>query len=58
MRVGIRVFLVDDNDSFQQIPMTQYERLSHFDRKERFQQYADFLYLRFNIWRVLPWSNT
>ena len=40
MGIGIRVFLVDDNDSLQRLPLTRLERLLHFDRRERLQQYA------------------
>ena len=40
MGMSVRVFLVDDNDSLQRIPMTRLDRLLHFDRVERLQQYA------------------
>ena len=40
MGIGCRVFLVDDNDSLQRIPMTRLDRLLHFDRRESLQQYA------------------
>ena len=40
MGVSVRVFLVDDNDSLQRIPMTRLGRLLHFDRRESLQQYA------------------
>jgi len=40
MGIGCRVFLVDDNDSLQRLPMTRLERLLHFDRRESLQQYA------------------
>ena len=40
MGVSVRVFLVDDNDSLQRIPMTRLDRLLHFDRRESLQQYA------------------
>jgi hypothetical protein len=40
MGVSVRVFLVDDNDSLQRIPMTRLDRLLHFDRAESLQQYA------------------
>jgi hypothetical protein len=40
MGVSIRVFLVDDNDSLQRIPMAKLDRLLHFDRRESLQQYA------------------
>jgi len=40
MGMSSRVFLVDDNDSLQRIPMTQLDRLLHFDRVESLQEYA------------------
>ena len=40
MGVSVRVFLVDDNDSLQRIPLTRLDRLLHFDRRESLQQYA------------------
>ena len=40
MGMSSRVFLVDDNDSLQRIPMTRLDRLLHFDRAESLQQYA------------------
>lgn len=40
MGVSVRVFLVDDNDSLQRIPMARLDRLLHFDRRESLQQYA------------------
>jgi len=40
MGMSVRVFLVDDNDSLQRIPMTRLDRLLHFDRRENLQQYA------------------
>jgi len=40
MGVSVRVFLVDDNDSLQRIPMSRLERLLHFDRVESLPQYA------------------
>ena len=40
MGVSVRVFLVDDNDSLQRIPMTRLDRLLQFDRRENLQQYA------------------
>ena len=40
MGIGIRVFLVDDNDSLQRLPLARLERLLHFDRLERLQLYA------------------
>ena len=40
MGIRCRVFLVDDKDSLQRIPMTRLDRLLHFDRAERLQQYA------------------
>ena len=40
MGISVRVFLVEDNDSLQRIPMARLDRLLHFDRVERLQQYA------------------
>jgi hypothetical protein len=40
MGIGIRVFLVDDNDSLQRLPMARLDRLLHFDRKESLPQHA------------------
>jgi hypothetical protein len=40
MGMSVRVFLVDDNDSLQCIPLTRLDRLLHFDRRESLQQYA------------------
>ncbi len=40
MGIGIRVFLVDDNDSLQRLPQARLERLLHFDRGESFPQHA------------------
>jgi len=40
MGMSVRVFLVEDNDSLQRIPMTRLDRLLHFDRRESLQQYA------------------
>ncbi len=40
MGIGIRVFLIDDNDSLQRISMARLNRLLHFDRREGLQQYA------------------
>ena len=39
MGIGCRVFLVDD-DCIQRISMARLDRLLHFDRGERLQQYA------------------
>ena len=41
MGIGIRVFLVDDNDSVQRLPLARLDRLLHFDRRESLQQYAE-----------------
>jgi hypothetical protein len=38
--IGIQVFLVDDNDSLQRLPLARLERLFHFDRGESLSQYA------------------
>ncbi len=40
MGMSVRVFLVDDNDSLQRIPMARLDRLLHFDRRESLPQYA------------------
>jgi hypothetical protein len=40
MGIGIRVFLVDDNDSVQRLPLARLERLLHFDRRESLPQHA------------------
>ena len=40
MGMSVRVFLVDDNDSLQRIPMAKLDRLLHFDRRESLPQYA------------------
>ncbi len=40
MGTGIRVFLVDDNDSVQCLPLTRLERLLRFDRGEGLPQHA------------------
>ena len=40
MGIGIRVFLVDDNDSLQRISMARLDRLLHFDRRESLPQYS------------------
>ncbi len=40
MGMSVRVFLINDNDSLQRIPMTKLDRLLHFDRRESLQQYA------------------
>jgi hypothetical protein len=40
MGIGIQVFLVDDNDSLQRLPMARLDRLLHFDRGESLPQYA------------------
>ena len=40
MGIGIRVFLVDENDSPQRLPLARLERLLRFDRGESLPQYA------------------
>ena len=40
MGIGIRVFLVDDNDSLQRLPVARLERLLRFDRGESLPQHA------------------
>ncbi len=40
MGISIRVFLVDDNDYLQRLPLARLERLLHFDRKEGLPQHA------------------
>ena len=40
MGIGIRVFLVDDNDSVQRLSLARLDRLLHFDRAESLPQHA------------------
>jgi hypothetical protein len=40
MGMSVRVFLVNDNNSLQRIPMTRLNRLLHFDRRENLRQYG------------------
>ncbi len=40
MGIGIRVLLVDDDDSIKRLPLTRYERLLRRNPKERLAQYA------------------
>jgi len=40
MGIGIRVLLVDDDDSIKRLPLTRYERLLRRNSKERLPQYA------------------
>jgi len=40
MGVGLRIFLVDDDDSIQRLPITRFERLLRRDHQERVPQYA------------------
>ena len=40
MGIGIRVFLVDDNDYLQRLPLARLERLLRFDQRESLHQYA------------------
>ena len=41
MGIGIRVFLIDDNDTLHRISMARLDRLLHFDRRESFHLYAE-----------------
>lgn len=41
MGVSLRIFLVNDDDSIQRLPLSQYERLYRRDPKERLPQYAE-----------------
>lgn len=40
MGIGIRVLLVDDDDSIKRLPLTRYERLLRRNSKEHLPQYA------------------
>jgi len=40
MGIGIRVFLIDDNDTLYRISMARLDRLLHFDRRESLHLYA------------------
>ena len=40
MGICIQVFLVNDNDSLERLPMARLDRLLHFDRKESLPQHA------------------
>ena len=40
MSIACRVFLVEDNDSLQRIPMARLDRLLHFEQTESLQQYS------------------
>jgi hypothetical protein len=40
MGIGIRVFLIDDNDTLHRISMARLDRLLHFDRRESLHLYA------------------
>jgi len=40
MGIGIRVLLVDDDDSIKRFPLTRYERLLRRNPNERLPQYA------------------
>ena len=40
MGIGLRIFLVNDDDSLQRLAVTKYERLLRRDPKERLPQYA------------------
>ena len=40
MGMSLRIFLVNDDDSIQRLPLARYERLIHRDPKERLPQYA------------------
>jgi hypothetical protein len=41
MGIGLRVFLVNDNDSIKRLSLARYERLLRRDPQERLPQYAD-----------------
>ncbi len=40
MGIGLRIFLVNDDDSIKRLPYTKYERLLQRDSEVRFPQYA------------------
>jgi len=40
MGIGIRVFLIDDNDSLRRLPLARLERLLRFDRGESLPQHT------------------
>ena len=40
MGIGIRVFLIDDNDTLHRISIARLDRLLHFDRRESLHLYA------------------
>ena len=40
MGMVCRVFMVDDNDSLQRLPMVRFNRLLRFEKRESFPQYA------------------
>jgi hypothetical protein len=40
MGISLRIFLVNDDDSIQRLPLARYVRLIHRDPKERLPQYA------------------
>jgi len=40
MSVSLRIFLVNDDDSIQRLPLSRYERLIRGDAEERLPQYA------------------
>jgi hypothetical protein len=41
MGIGIRVFLIEDNDTLHRISMARLDRLLHFDRRESLHLYAE-----------------
>jgi len=41
MGIGLRIFLVHDDDSIERLPVARYERLLRGDPKESFPQYAN-----------------
>ena len=45
MGIGHRVFIVNDDDSLQRIPLAKYERLYQEDSQERLLQYAGQRYV-------------
>jgi uncharacterized protein (UPF0303 family) len=55
MGLGLRIFIINDDDTVRRFPFSRYERLLHVDSKERLLQYpynlnkdeyacAEFLY--------------
>ena len=40
MGLGLRIFIINDDDTVRRFPFSRYERLLHGDSKERLLQYA------------------